>query len=149
MSSPHWFRFTLNQLMVVTAVFALLMAAAVSDKFDAATGTYSSFADPRYLLSTAVRFAGAGVCLYNLRLSRGMWLVLAGYLGPWLVGIAINMTIAIWYSAPNTPFPTNVARMGWAAIQVLHLIFVLGLALTFRDIRRRLSNFEVPQDLET
>jgi hypothetical protein len=37
-----------------------------------------TFTDPRVLLSTAVFVAGAGVCLYDLRLSRGMWLVLVG-----------------------------------------------------------------------
>jgi hypothetical protein len=145
MSSPHWFRFTLNQLMAAIAFFAILMAAAISERHITAPGTLSAFAEPRYWLMTAVRFTGVGVCLYNLRLSRWMWLVLAGYIGPWLVGIATGLTIVVWYSAPNASFPVNVARVSWAASLVLHLVFVVGLAATFRDIGRRLSNLEGPQ----
>src|SRR4051812_1426912 len=129
MSSPHGFRFTLAQMMAVTAFFAFLMAAAISDRWrDAAQGSVSSFADLKFLLATAVRFAGVGVCLYNLRLSRGMWLVLAGYIGPWLSGIATGLTIVLCYSNPKAPFPENVARVGWAASLVLSVGFVVGLA---------------------
>jgi hypothetical protein len=120
MSSPHWFRFTLGQLMAVTAFFAMRMAAAISERHLAGPGISSTFADPKYWLATGVRFAGVGVCLYNLRLSRGMWLVLVGYVGPWLSGLATGLTIAVWYSAPNATFPVNVARAGWAAN---HLLF--------------------------
>jgi hypothetical protein len=141
MSSSDRLRFTLGQLMAFTAVFAFLLAAAISERWrDASIGPIGTLADPKFLCATAIRFAGVGVCLYHLRLSRGMWLVLIGYIGPWLAGIATGLTIAIWYSSPNVPFPHPVARVGWLATQLLSLVFVVGLATTFRDVRRRLSN---------
>jgi hypothetical protein len=146
MQSARWFRFTLNQLMAVIAFFAVLMAAAISERHITAPGSLSTFADPKYWLTTAVRFAGAGVCLYNLRLSWWMWLVLAGYIGPWLVGIATGLTIVVWNSAPNASFPVSVARVSWAANLVLQLVFVVGLAAAFRDIRRRIPDLEGPQE---
>ena len=142
MSPPHEFRFTIGQWMAAIAFFAVLTAAAISERQITGSGAFSMFSDPRYLLATAIRFAGVGVCLYNLPLSRGMWLVIAGYLGPWLVGIATGLLIAGWYSAPNNLYPVLVARVGWAVSLLFSLVFVAGLAVTFRDIRRRLSNLE-------
>ena len=52
--------------MAVTAYFAVLLAAGLVDvKYD------SALINPKFLVSTAVEFAGVGVCLYNLRYSGG------------------------------------------------------------------------------
>jgi hypothetical protein len=135
MSIYAGFRFTLGQSVAATAVIAILVSAALAE------GRYDPpFTDPRFLLSTAVLPAGAGVCLYNLRLSRGMWLVLAGYVGPWVVGWATHLTFAVRSSALDSDFIAWVGRVGWLANEVLSLVFVAGLAVTFRDIRRQLAS---------
>ena len=134
MSIHVGFRFTLGQSMAATAVIAILIAAAFAE------GRYNPpFTDPRFLLSTAVLVAGAGVCLYNLRLSRGIWLVLIGYIGPSVVGWATHLAFAVRPAALNSDFIARAYRVGWLADTVLSLVLVTGLAVTFRDIRRRLS----------
>jgi hypothetical protein len=133
-------RFTLGQSMAATAVIALLISAALAE------GRYDpAFTDPRFLLSTFVLVVGAGVCLYNLRLSRGMWLVLVGYIGPRVVGWATQLTFAVRGSALDSDFIARVGRVAWLANSVLSLVFVAGLAVTFRDIRRRLPTSGGPR----
>ncbi len=134
MSIPVNFRFTLGQSMAATAVVAILISAALAE------GHYDPpFADPRSLLSTAVLVAGVGVCLYNIRLSRGMWLVLIGYIGPSVVGCATHLTLSGRFAVLNSDFIARVYRVGWLANTVSSLALVTGLAVTFRDNRRRLD----------
>jgi len=126
--------------MVATAVIALLISAALAE------GRYDPpFTDPRFLLSSVVLVAGAGVCLYNLQLSRGMWLVLIGYIGPWVVRWATELTFAVRSPALNSDFIARVYRVGWLANTVLSLVLVAGLAVTFRDIRGRLATSGAPR----
>lgn len=76
-------RFTLRQLMIVIAVSAVYFAAM----------TFGIAGEYMYLVvfSYAVTLAGAGVLLYNVRLSGWMWVALAGYVGPVLIGILMNV----------------------------------------------------------
>src|SRR5687768_15937400 len=121
MSMPGGLRFSLAQSMAVTAVVAVLFA--FSDR-------YGSSYWARFWVSTAVHFVGAGVCLYNLRLSRGMWLMLVGYLGPWFVDSAARLVFAVWSSRLTGIFLVNVGRVTWVANTAFSLLFVAGLAVT-------------------
>lgn len=139
MPIPGGFRFTLGQAMAVTAIVAVLLAAALADPFG------SSFS-AMFWVSTAVHLAGAGVCVYNLRVSRGIWLVLVGYLGQWITESAMRLVLAVWPSLFNSSAISNVVRVTWVANTTFSLVFVAGLAVTFRDLRRRLATSEEGPD---
>jgi hypothetical protein len=74
-------------------------------------------------LSYGISLAGMGVLLYNVRLSGWLWIAIAGYAGPFLLGML-----------------GHVVSLGIAST----LLFVLGLAMTFRDVRRKLESRETP-----
>jgi hypothetical protein len=115
MSGTYHFRFTLGQWQCVVAVLAVCFAALA---FELA-GQYG------YLMarSYGVFIAGVGVLLYNVRLSRWMWVVIAGYAGPLLLGMLVPL----------------------ASMQIaFSLLYVLGLAVTLRDVRRGLEGCENP-----
>lgn len=128
-------RFTLRQLMIVIAVSAVYFAAM----------TFGIAGEYMYLVvfSYAVTLAGAGVLLYNVRLSGWMWVALAGYVGPVLIGILMNVARA------TTPFSLDgrvLVTVHLALNGVFSLVFIVGLASTFRDITRRLTSREAATD---
>ena len=87
------------------------------------------------VLFAAILFAGLGVLVYNRRLSPWMWVWIAGQSGPLLVTTV---------GAMLSPLFSNFT---FVAIQMsLHLVCsvltVVGFAMTFRDIRRRLAIYE-------
>jgi hypothetical protein len=49
------------------------------------------------VLFVAILFAGIGVLLYNRRLSRWMWVWIAGYAGPLLL-MTLQVLLSPWYS---------------------------------------------------
>ena len=71
------FRFSIGQVMGVIALSALLMANAIF----ISQGNFTFYT----VLIAAILFAGLGVLLYNRRLSRWMWVWIAGQSGPLLV----------------------------------------------------------------
>ena len=90
---PYRFRFSIGQVMGVIALSALLMANAIF----VTQGNFTFY----IVLVAAILFAGLGVLLYNRRLSRWMWVWIAGQSGP---------------AAPDDP--TGVAK---SALFSLHL----------------------------
>jgi len=136
--------------MGITAYFAILSAAAVSDGWSTRTGRiFSLYITPRYLFLIFVRFASLGVYLYNLQLSRGIRLMIVGDVVPWLSGIATSVMIRTWLSGSNATFPMTLSTIHWAVSVTFSLLYVVGLAVTFRDIRRKLANSEDLQEKET
>lgn len=128
-------RFTLRQLMIVVAVSAVYFAAMTSSL----AGHYTYL----FIISYATTLAGAGVLLFNVRLSGWMWVALAGFVGPMLLGILMSVAQA------TTPISLNghiLVTVHVALNCVCSLVFVVGLAETFRDIRRRLTSREAPTD---
>jgi hypothetical protein len=126
------FRFTLGHLMVLIAFSALLMANAV---FVSQRGF--SFYNFIYFIIQCVI---VGILFYNRRLSRWIWVLIAAHAGLPLLSIAHALLV---------PFGFDYARYQFAllAIQTTlylagSLLTVLGLAMTFRDIRRRLAIYE-------
>jgi hypothetical protein len=120
------FRFTLGQLMGVIALSALLMASAVF----ASQGNFTFYS----LAVAAIECVGVGVLLYNRRLSRWIWALIAGHAGPllmWPVQVLSPLFPGFAFFAVQTTL--------FLACSVL---FVVGLAMTFRDIRRRLAFYE-------
>ncbi len=128
--------------MAVTALFAILLSAAISERvYTSGDASLGSFIDPKFLVGTAIRFAGVAVIIRNLRLSSGMWLVLIGYVGPWLVAVATSVIIALWLSDGNsTSLVTSVVQVSWMASTFLAILLVIGLAITFREVREKLAN---------
>ena len=67
---------------------------------------FSRFADPKYWLMTAVRFGGVGVCLYNLRLSWWMRVVLVmswlAVIVPVLTGTGATVPTAYAADSPGS-----------------------------------------------
>ena len=121
------FRFSIGQVMGVIALSALLMANALFMNH----GHFGFHA----LLVAAILVAGLAVLLYNRRLSRWMWVWIAGQSGPLLV-----MTLQ-WLLSPL------YANYNYVAIHislylVCSLFTVVGFAMTFRDIRRKLAIYE-------
>jgi hypothetical protein len=127
MSDPSRFHFTIGQLMGVVALSAVLFAAtslSVAGQF-------------MYLVAFdyAVALVGAGVLLYNVRLSPWMWVAFTGYAVPMLTGILVSFASAMM---PSPLFST----VHFALNGVFSILFVLGLAMTFRDVRRSLAGRE-------
>jgi hypothetical protein len=128
---PHRFRFSLGQLMVLIALSALVTANAIF----VSQGNFTFFA----LIGACIGCAGLGVLFYNRRLSGWIWVWMAGQAGPlfWLAGEAVAvLQIPTTYYSNNT----HLAIQTTLAL-VCSLLTLLGFAMTFRDIRRRLANY--------
>jgi hypothetical protein len=127
MSMHYRFRFSIGQLMGLIALSALLIA----------NGVFMSQGNFAFhtVLVAAILFAGIAVLLYNRRLSRWMWVWIAGQSGPLL------MFVLPWLLGPL------VSGYNGAAISLnldlgCSLLTVVGFAMTFRDIRRKLAIYE-------
>lgn len=121
-------RLTIAQVMVFVALVALYLPATLSS----INGDYVKL---RYL-DACVVVVGFGVLVSNLRLSGWMWLVVLGYagltlsgLGAWLAGCFL----------PRPPSPGRLATIYHVQQWGMRLLFVAGLAMTFRDIRAGLA----------
>jgi hypothetical protein len=121
------FRFSIGQVMGLIALSALLMANAIF----VTQGNFTFYA----VLIAAILFAGLGVLLYNRRLSRWMWVWIAGDSGPLLV-ITLQQLQGLLFSNH-----TSIAIL-MSLNLVCALLTVVGFAMTFRDIRRKLAIYE-------
>ena len=130
---PFRLRFSLGQLMGFIALAALLTANAIF----ISRGNFMFFS----LFSFALSCAGLGVLFYHRRLSGWIWVWIAGQAEPllWLAGSAVVFVLrqSLFDSSNNA----------YQAIQAtVHLgcsfISLLGIAMTLRDIRRRLAIYE-------
>ncbi len=120
------FRFTVGQLMCVIGLSALLTANFVfssQGNFTFYKWTYA-----------VIGCTELGVLLYNRRLSGWIWALIAGNAVPLLL-----MTIMELLSPPIT---ITFAAIQMSLGMVCSLLTVLGFAMTFRDIRRRLAIYE-------
>jgi hypothetical protein len=120
--------------MGLIALSALLMANAIfvtQGKFTFHT-----------VLIDAILLAGVGVLLYNRRLSRWMWVWIAGQSGPLLVMPLQALLIPLM---SNYTF----AAITMSLSLVCYLLTVVGFAMTFRDIRRKLAVYENAQGSTT
>jgi hypothetical protein len=131
MWGPSRFRFTLGQLMAFIAVSAVFLAAA----------TYSIAGNHNFLiaLSYFISFALFGVLLYNIRLSGWMWVAIVGEIGRPLFFIAVSLGATTW---PGAVSGTMLVTVHLFVNNVFSLVFIVGLAMTFRDVRRRLTSRE-------
>jgi hypothetical protein len=125
---PYRFRFSLGQLMGVIAISALLTANAIF--ISRGNFTFNS------LVGAGLICAQMGVLFYNRRLSRWIWVWIAGLAGPLLLFGGQAMAFVL---LPSQQFAYNI----YLAIQTtLYLVFsfvtLVGFAMTLRDIRRRL-----------
>jgi hypothetical protein len=127
MSMHYRFRFSIGQVMGLIAVSALLMANAIFM-------TQGSFAFES-VLSAAILFAGLGVLLYNRRLSRWMWVWIAGQSGPLLV-----MPVPALLSPLFSSYTFVAIQL--SLYLVCSLVTIVGFAMTLRDIRRKLAIYE-------
>jgi hypothetical protein len=110
MSSTYRFRFTIRQWMWVVGILAVCFAAMASE----VAGQYELLR----VLSYGIAIAAVGVLLYNVRLSSWMWVAIAGFAIPLILGTLVPL-----------------ASLSIAS----SLLYVLGLGMTFRDVRRRLE----------
>lgn len=124
---PYEFRFSIGQVMGLIAISALLMANAIFMN----QGHFGFHA----LLVAAILVAGLAVLLYNRRLSRWIWVWIAGQSGPLLL-----MTLQ-WLLSPLYANYNSVA-IQMSLYLVCSLLTVVGFAMTFRDIRRKLASHE-------
>jgi hypothetical protein len=131
MSAPSRLRFTLGQLMVVIAGSAVFFAAATFSL----TGQYMYLVAFSYLTS----LAGVVVLLYNVRFSGWMWFALAGWAGPMLSSTLLNFASAM---SPSVAAGHIFLTVHLALNSLFSILVVLGLAITFRDLRRRLASRE-------
>ncbi len=129
---PYRFRISIGQLMGVIAFSALLTANAIF----ISRGNFTFLS----LISAGFSCAFLGVLFYNRRLSGWIWVWIAGQTGPllWWAGQALTFLLL-----PSPHYTTNT----YTAIQItLSLVFslltLLGVAMTLRDIRRRLAIYE-------
>jgi hypothetical protein len=122
------FRFSIGHVMGLIALSALVMANAIFV-------TQGSFTFHIVLIG-AILFAGVGVLLYNRRLSRWMWVWIAGESGPLLI-IALQALLS--------PVFLNLSPV--ALIMSLNLVcsflITAGFTMTLRDIRRKLASAEI------
>jgi hypothetical protein len=114
-SGTNRFRFTLGQWQGFVAVLAVCLAAVAFE----VRGEYGFVT----ALSYGASIASMGVLLFNVRLSPWIWVMLAGSVAPRLLFML-----------------THLASLGIAC----SLLYVLGLAMMFRDMRRRLEGRENP-----
>jgi hypothetical protein len=126
---PHRFHFSLGQLMGFIALSALLTANAIF----ISRGNLTFYS----LIAAGLSCAFLAVLFYNRRLSGWIWVWIAGQAGPllWWAGQATTFVLL-----PSPQYSNNT----YIAIQLtLNLVFslltLLGFAMTFRDIRRRLA----------
>lgn len=88
-------------------------------------------------------FVGAGVCLYNQRLSAPMWLMALGFLGLGGVGVWHRVVFFLLrrgsLGSPQVELLFLVSGIGslfaW-------LVLLVGLALVLSDVRHRLASYE-------
>jgi hypothetical protein len=121
---PYRFRLSIGQVMGLIALSALIMANAIF----VTQGSFTFYT----VLSAALLFAGLGVLLYNRRLSRWMSFWIAGQSGPLLV-----MIVGALLSSLFSNYTFVAIQM--SLYLVCSLLNVVGFAMTFRDIRRRLA----------
>jgi hypothetical protein len=122
MSRPHALRFTLGQLIAVVAAAAVLLTAA----------TFGIKGQRIYLLSIqyCIHLAFIIILLINVRISEWMWLLVASYACRAVWGIALNLMPpmrASYFNMVTTTYSTLDS--------VFSLLFVVGLAMVFRDVR--------------
>jgi hypothetical protein len=129
---PYSFRFSLGQLMGVIAISALLTANAIF----ISRGNFTFYS----LISAGLSCVGLGVLFYNRRLSGWIWVWIAGQAGSllWWAGQSLG-----WALLPSPRHSNNT----YLAIQLtvnsaFSVLTVLGVAMTLRDIRRRLAIYE-------
>jgi hypothetical protein len=130
---PFRFRFSLGQLMGVIALAALLAANAIF----ISRRNFMFFS----LFSLALSCAGLGVLFYHRRLSGWIWVWIAGQAGPllWLAGSAVVFVLRqSLFDSSNNAYQAIQITMDL----VCSLISLLGIAMTLRDIRRRLAMYE-------
>lgn len=127
------FRFTLGQLMIVIAVSAVLFAA---------TGlSLEGQHVPIGILSHLVGLAGLAVLLYYVRLSPWMWLALAGGFGSRSSHLVFSLAGSLLMSRYG---PAVMITTQLASGAAFTLIFFVGLAMTFRDVGRRMRDGVIP-----
>ena len=127
MSMHYRFRFSIGQLMGLIALSALLIANAVF----VSQGNFTFHT----VLIAAILFAGIAVLFYNRRLSQWMWVWIAGQSGPLLV-----MPVGSLLSPQFSNYAFVAIQM--SLYLVCSLLTVVGFAMTFRDIRRKLAIYE-------
>jgi hypothetical protein len=127
MSMHYRFRFSIGQLMGLIALSALLIANAVF----VSQGNFTFHT----VLIAAILFAEVGVLLYNRRLSQWMWVWIAGQSGPLLM-IPLQWLLSPPVSNYNTAAIVLSLNLGCS------LLTIVGFAMTFRDIRRKLAIYE-------
>jgi hypothetical protein len=130
MEFRYWFRFTLGQVMVLIAVSAFFLAAAIFSS----RGQYFNLA----LLHAIVGCVGLGVFLYNRRLSKWMWAVIVGYVGP----TPLDFTVQLFTNLTSQNSYNLYLIINTIEHTLFSIIFVAGIAMTFRDIRERFANAE-------
>ena len=127
MAIPHKIRYNLGQLMVFIAFTAVFLTASIAS----CKGFYTYWT----VIYAVIGCCGIGVFFYNVRLSRWMWLVILGYALQWLADFTRNLAVSFLPSPPS-----NIQRTFQFIMQGIgSLLFVIGFALTFREIRRRLA----------
>jgi hypothetical protein len=131
MSAPSGFRFTLGQLMGVVAVSAVFLAVTTLS----ISGHHTSL----FVISFSISLAGIAVFLQNVRLSRWIWVALAGYAGPLLLTMILNLASAMW---PSSLHGDLIVTLHLAPRTLFSFLFVAGMAMAFRDVRRRLASRE-------
>jgi hypothetical protein len=124
---PYRFRLSIGQVMGLIAVSALLMANAIF----VTQGNLTLY----MVLFSAILFAGLGVLVYNRRLSAWMWV--------WIVGQSCELLLITVRELLSPLFShyTFVA-IEMSLFLVCSLLSVVGFAMTFRDIRRKLAVYE-------
>jgi hypothetical protein len=121
------FRFSIGQVMGLIAVSALLMANAIF----VSEGNFTFHT----VLIVAILFAGLGVLLYNRRLSRWMWVWIAGQSGPLLVMPAQALLSPQFSNRP-------IVAIQLSLYLVCSLLTIVGFTMTLREIRRKLAIYE-------
>ncbi|MGC8643508.1 MAG: hypothetical protein ACP5XB_26930 [Isosphaeraceae bacterium] len=124
------FRFTLGHLMVLIATSALLMANAMFVN----QGGLVFYRLSSFIIECAV----VGILIHSRRLSRWMWVLIAAHAGPPLPRIAQALIILLAFDHG----PYTMLAVQTTLYLACSLLNVLGLAMTFRDIRRRLACYE-------
>jgi hypothetical protein len=125
MASSHKIRYKLGQLMGIIALTAILLAAMPKDVGGAQWILQ--------LIARMIALAGVSVLVYNIRLSGWIWVAVVGYAGPMLILIFDLPRLSVWRSA-------QVLTVSSALHDIFSLLFVVGLALAFRDVRRELND---------
>ena len=129
---PYRFRFSIGQLMGLIAISALLTANAIF----ISRGNFTFFS----LIGAGLSCAGLGVLFYNRRLSRWIWVWIAGQFGPllWWAGQAMAFVLLPSLQYSNFTYLAIQTTLSVAC----SLLTILGFAMTLRDIRRRLAIYE-------